>query len=109
MKVFKFMIVMIIFVNINCNTKIYSDSNGINTKRMVNSKRGVYGSDSIRKINSTNFLYKEKLFLQVIKTDDENYNWLTLINNTDSMIRFPCEDGQPKMLQEAKDRKRNWK
>lgn len=93
---------------LNCNLIIYSDANGQNTMEMIASKKSLYSFNDRGKIKSQSILRRNTFYFLVNRAKDENYNWLFFMNRTDSLVVFNCEDGQPRIIQEAKNREGNW-
>lgn len=86
--------------------KIYDFSSGINTEVMMYSYHDVYGPTPIKK---SFWPYGNKVFTEIRYSRGQDYNYLLMLNPTDSTISFKCQDWQPRMIQEAKDKEGNWK
>ncbi len=106
---FKLLIVSFVaLVFIGCK-KIYDFSSGVNTEVMMDSYQGIYGSGDSYPIKNSFYPYGNKLFTEIRYSKDKDYNYLLMLNPTDSTISFECQDGQPRMIQEAKDMEGNWR
>ena len=103
----KLLVYILFFLSYGCekNNSIYG---GKEFYQMVDSKKGVY---SIRNNHPIKFplLKKSNQFYSAIKIMEDEFNYFFLFNTTNKPKSFRCEDGQPKMIQEAQDNKGVWR
>ena len=100
---------LLFLIFINCCQFRQEISSGVDTKNMLSASSGVYTRTDQAKIKFPFLIKKDTLHAQIKITKDKNFNYLLLFNADKWGSSFPCQDGQPMLIQEALDEFGNWR
>ncbi len=101
--------ILLIFIGTSGCVKQTQTDSGENMSTMNASYRGVYTTSDRLALKHPFFAKRNSFYATIGLTEKGNYNFVYWINTTSKAVSFPCEDGQPKLIQEAMDDKGIWK